>query len=168
MDMDANCGCKQKHFEEWNIASRGVSQMSNREYVEVEFDPSDRCFNTGYKMKAGKTYFICPVGTWRDFYIKTDGYGWMLPDWLTALPVFLYEKIFSRRRFFPGERLGTLLYLIGDTNIKGAIGGGDFITVPEEYNDEEDKILYLFVNDYNSRFHMENNFGKMTIKIYEF
>ena len=141
--------------------------MDDKPYTEVQIDPSDRHFNTGYKLKAGKTYFLSTSGKWFDLFIPTDGLGWILPDWLTCVPVYLYEKIFSRRRFHPRERLGTLLYTIGDTNIKGAVKDGAFISVPIEYQDEQDKVLYLYVNDYNSGWHMKNNFGKLTVKIFE-
>jgi len=141
--------------------------MNDKGYVEIEVDPSDRHYNTGYKLKAGKTYFISTNSEWMDFFIPTTGAGWKLPDWLTFIPIYLYEKIFSRRRFDPRERLGTLLYTIGDTNIKGAVRDGTFITVPMEYADENDKVLYLCVNDYNSRWHLENNFGKLRVKVFE-
>lgn len=133
-------------------------------------ETNDRIYDTGIKLEAGYTYRVVALekrDLWRDWFVPANAEGLMIPDIILSPFTWMYEKIFSRRKFFPAERLGVLLYTVGDLGhlgLTGRVGRETMITIPKEYKGSH--TLFLFVNDYNTG-NIHNNKGTIDVMVHK-
>ncbi len=125
-------------------------------YVEAENQNND----TSVIIKPGMEYLFVAQGCWADWFIGCGANGWG-PDWNPL-------NYFNRIRWKP---IFTLCGSVGvnwsDPACSFVIGEQGRWQAPHSLQnlDEESRRLYLFANDWRSRY--GNNTGQLTVRIYE-
>ena len=128
------------------------------EFTEITVDPKNKNFPTGIEVKAGECYLFEASGCWKDSFLSCGPNGWG-PIWN---PLVLWNRI-------KGEPLFMLCGNVGkswnDEHLTFVIGDKRKWTVPPEVDNlkQEDRKLYLFANDWKSKYH--NNGGELTVTI---
>jgi len=115
-------------------------------------DPSERNFSTGIEVEVDAEYFFLAEGCWKDWIIRCGPNGWG-PKW----KAFTYWNRFKGQQFF---KLCGKVGKSDDEDLMFCIGDKRRWPVHEKVKQLEDRELYLFANDWESKYGNNKELGE--------
>ncbi len=115
------------------------------ETIEITIDPKLKNNPAYIRVEAGEKYIFQAEGCWRDWFMTCDSNGWGF-EWN---PFTWFNRVTGTPTFLLCGNVGK------DDKHAFRIGKKRTWTVPNEVKSLSDRQVYLFANDWNSRY--ENN-----------
>jgi len=129
---------------------KGVERLDT-----VEVDPKQKYYPTEVVVESGVQYFFKAEGCWKDWFLECGPNGWG-PDWN---PLARWNRIKWKPLFMLCGNVGKsededLNFCVGDKNTWSVP-----VEVKEKFKELEDHELYLFANDWETRYGNNEELG---------
>ena len=133
----------------------GVPDGAN-ELATIEVDPLNHDNSTNIQIEVGVKYYFRANGCWKDWFLECGPNGWG-PDWN---PLAFWNRMKWKPLFMLCGNVGKS----EDENLNFCIGYNNTWSVPdvakENLKELENGELYLFANDWESRYWNNKKLGK--------